>query len=62
MSSLGGQKCEANAANEAQKSGGTLSSMRPWYRLSLLKVSRRKKFKVMDLDKQANDTRLAKEK
>jgi len=47
------------AVNEAQKSGTFLSSLKPFYRLALLAVANKKKFKIMDLSRQESDTKLS---
>ena len=48
----------AYAVNEAQKSGVFISSLKPYYRLRLLSVSNKTKFKVMDLSRQDPGTLL----
>ena len=39
----------AYAVNESQKSGAFIASLRPYYRLALIAVTNKKKFKVLDM-------------
>ena len=48
---------EGNAVNEAQSSGAFISYLRPYFRLALLAVTKKKRFKVMDMNRHPRDTK-----
>ena len=46
------------AVNEAQSSGALISSLLPYFCLALLAVTKKKRFKVMDMNRRPRDTKL----
>ena len=46
------------AVNEAQASGGFISSLRPYFRLALLAITNKKRFKVISTKRHGADTKL----
>ena len=46
------------AVNEAQSLGAFISSLRPYFRLEILVVANKKRFKVMDMNRHPQDTKL----
>ena len=46
------------AVNETQSSGAFISSLRSYFCLALLSVTKKKKFKVMDMNRRPLDTKL----
>ena len=46
------------AVNETQSSGAFISSLRPYFRLELIAFTKKKRFKVMDMNRHPRDTKL----